>query len=387
MATATLIVIVIVGAVLTCSCVYVIELARRAKELVKYKLRRAAVALLLYGFGIALWRSLGHPWGECVVLGFLLGLTPLGFMRPPRRTRRVPAGLWRAVIERDRPHGEAYDPEKHHMHHELAFKRGGDHSLTNLRLVSKEENLRKGSRLPGFLELLGYRRLVVIVLTVSFVGWVAYQLQNHAGPAGQPTPNSAAVAESSTGAPVVAPMQSPLPSPPPPPLLAPPSAPPEGAASGHLRNADTLTSTSQRSRREPLSSPLPVDPDASAEPSTATSMASAPPRSEPPGAPLRYTVSELLAAYKTNKREADRLLRGRTVEVSGTVRKIGKDEVQLREPADTDPVKCRSTHKAPFDEMGLAVGATVAVRGQVKGRGLAGNITLDHCEILPSPSP
>jgi 5-methylcytosine-specific restriction endonuclease McrA len=72
----------------------------------------------------------------------------------PKRSRRIPKGTRRAVIERDvLSKGEKYNPKKVHIDHNVPFSKGGSHTLDNLRVIPKEENLRKGAKNPGFFDI------------------------------------------------------------------------------------------------------------------------------------------------------------------------------------------------------------------------------------------
>ena len=53
----------------------------------------------------------------------------------------------RAVIARDLQ-GAPFNPKLHHLDHIVPFSKGGDHSVKNLRVLAKTENLRRGARMP-----------------------------------------------------------------------------------------------------------------------------------------------------------------------------------------------------------------------------------------------
>ncbi len=58
---------------------YVVQVARRARREMKFRLRRVAVSLLLYGFSAWTLLSLRYSAAEILVVSVLFGLTPLYF--------------------------------------------------------------------------------------------------------------------------------------------------------------------------------------------------------------------------------------------------------------------------------------------------------------------
>jgi hypothetical protein len=133
---------------------YLFQVGRRKQAMVRFRLRRFAVAMLAYFGGIIFWIQMGHSPGESIFVGFILAIAAgFLFVPYPNRTRRIPKHIRRAVIERDMK-GQQFDPTQHHLDHIIPFSKGGDHSLTNLRVVNKTENTRRGARMPNWKELL-----------------------------------------------------------------------------------------------------------------------------------------------------------------------------------------------------------------------------------------
>jgi len=117
----------------------------------RHALLRAAI---LTGGLVVLWLSfnaraleLHFPPAQAAGMGLLIVLFFVVFIKPKKRTRRIPSHIRRAVIARDLK-GEPFDPRKHHIDHIKAWSQGGGHTMDNLRVINKTENLRKGKKNP-----------------------------------------------------------------------------------------------------------------------------------------------------------------------------------------------------------------------------------------------
>lgn len=145
------IILALIGAV---PVYYLFQIGRRKKEIIRFKVKRAAMGLLGYVFGIFIAIKTGHAGVDSVIFGFVLGIA-VGFLivSRPKKTRRIPKHIKRAVIRRDL--GDVpYDSKIHHIHHEVPFAKDGDTSVVNLKVISKEENLKRGARMPRLRDLL-----------------------------------------------------------------------------------------------------------------------------------------------------------------------------------------------------------------------------------------
>ena len=132
---------------------YVAGIAKRAKGLIWFKIRSAFVGLALYAFTVLTFTSLKYSVEATVITSFLAGISPLAFMKLPKRSRYIPARVRKAVIARDLD-GEELDPRQYHLDHVVPFAKGGDHSVKNLRVLTKGRNLKKGAKMPGLRDLL-----------------------------------------------------------------------------------------------------------------------------------------------------------------------------------------------------------------------------------------
>jgi cold shock protein len=91
---------------------------------------------------------------QAILFGFLSAVAGgLYFVPRPQRGRRIPTAVRRAVIARDLK-GQPFDPKIHHIDHIVPFSKGGDHSMENLRVLSRSRNLERGARRPKFKDLL-----------------------------------------------------------------------------------------------------------------------------------------------------------------------------------------------------------------------------------------
>ncbi len=127
---------------------YRIEIARRKRHELRFRAKRIVVALTLYLGGVFLMHAIGYGMVHSLFVGFLMGVAGgFFFVRPPSRTRRVPRHIRQAVIARDLK-GAPFDPALHHLDHIVPFSKGGDHSVENLRVMAKEDNIRRGAQMP-----------------------------------------------------------------------------------------------------------------------------------------------------------------------------------------------------------------------------------------------
>jgi len=115
---------------------------------------RPALVLFVVGFcvGLLYYSRWGMIRGDKPLTdGIVIGLFATVFLRP-KRSRHIPARVRRAVIARDLK-GKKFDSRKYHIDHKWAFARGGSHTLDNLRVMDKKENLRKGKKRPGLWDM------------------------------------------------------------------------------------------------------------------------------------------------------------------------------------------------------------------------------------------
>jgi len=381
---------------------YIFQVARRRKVETRFRFRRAAIGVVLYGLSCAVLRHFGYTIWETLAFSVLLGLMSLVFVKAPRRSRKIPAWVKREVIARDL-RGQPFDSRIHHLHHVWPFILGGDNSVENLRVVTKRYNLSHGAKRPRLRDLLGYspklnlesgspseeavsglvpertpRRLrfvgrILLVAAILGFFWLARNQKTRAN-------SEAALRASTTSAAPVTPTAGAEPiqaagqpeastaTPAPLPLSPSPADAGTGAGEGEAPQG-TLPNSPQDSASTVGTGPPPETPSAQ------------------PAAPLQpaertYTTSELLAMYKAGKHWADTALKGNRIQVVGTLEKIGKDEVSLRESGDRDLVNCKFDAKEALIHGRLSLGTVVTVRGNVKGRGLTGNVHLGSCELV-----
>lgn len=149
-----LIVVLIVGAVILGW--YVFQIASRKQQWIRYKMRQMLVFLIVYASGVYVLARQRIPSLEVGVVSALAGLgSGWLFVPPPKGGRRIPKAVRRQVIARDlTSKGLRWDPSKYHIDHVVPVSRGGDNSVRNLRVVDKEKNLRKGSKMPSFRDFL-----------------------------------------------------------------------------------------------------------------------------------------------------------------------------------------------------------------------------------------
>ncbi len=137
-------------AVLACSFItvlYFLKAIRLARDTARQVLRLFIAGVVL---GLVFYLSRGRLGGDTPQAdGIAFGILALLFLPRRKRSRHIPAKIKCEVIARGLKSGEKYNPQKHHIDHKWAFSRGGGHTLDNLRLIEKEQNLRKGAKRPG----------------------------------------------------------------------------------------------------------------------------------------------------------------------------------------------------------------------------------------------
>ena len=135
---------------------YLYQVASRKKERIRYKVKRASVALVAYAVGALILMRQRLPPVEAALISGLAGMGCAWLrVKPPRQDRRIPRAVRREVIARDlTSKGLKWDPAKYHIDHTVPFSRGGDNSARNLRVIEKRKNLRKGGKMPGFRDFL-----------------------------------------------------------------------------------------------------------------------------------------------------------------------------------------------------------------------------------------
>jgi hypothetical protein len=142
-----IVLLILIGAPLA---YYWLQIARRKREVIRFKLRRVVVYIVCILIGIAVIPSHGYSRQDAAIFSMFVGLSAaFVLIRPPRTDRRIPRKIRRAVIARDLK-GKRFDPKTHDIDHIVPFSRGGDHSEENLRVSDRSANRRRGAKMPGF---------------------------------------------------------------------------------------------------------------------------------------------------------------------------------------------------------------------------------------------
>lgn len=143
--------IIFIGGIIV--CLYWLRALRLAREGARLFLRNVLFALLIFGGLMCVFARLKLPATNAIVLsGFFALIAFVGRKKRTRRSRHYSKSVRKAVIARDLK-GEAYDSTKHHIDHVWPFSKGGSHTTDNLRVISKEKNLKKGAKRPKMREM------------------------------------------------------------------------------------------------------------------------------------------------------------------------------------------------------------------------------------------
>jgi len=133
---------------------YIIQVGKRMRQTIAYKARRVVVGIAIYFAAIYICREQGYQPTIGVLAGLVAGLIVTRMLvSPPRKTRYIKTSDKRQLIERDLV-DEEYDPTRHHFDHIVSLKKGGDSSANNLRVITKEANLKKGAKMPRLKDFL-----------------------------------------------------------------------------------------------------------------------------------------------------------------------------------------------------------------------------------------
>jgi DMSO reductase anchor subunit len=124
---------------------YMVRVVYAMREGIRWLLRAIAASVLVFVLGMALLPELKVSKSDTAALSLLAALTALALT--PTRSRSIPVAVKRQVIARDLK-GKKYNPKKHHIDHIWPHARGGSSTADNLRVISKQANLRKGAKKP-----------------------------------------------------------------------------------------------------------------------------------------------------------------------------------------------------------------------------------------------
>ena len=130
---------------------YWLRALRLAREGARLFLRSIAIAILVFCASMLILTAIRlqthlQSSQEQVISG-IVALLFFSRFQSRKRSRYIPQATRRAVIVRDLK-GKKFDPKKHHVDHVWPFSRGGSNTADNLRVIAKEQNLRKGAKRP-----------------------------------------------------------------------------------------------------------------------------------------------------------------------------------------------------------------------------------------------
>src|ERR1022692_2261494 len=105
---------------------YQLQVARRKKHQIRFKLNRIGVYLVCAFIGTIVLTSHGYTVIESGLFSIAVGMVAaFVLVRPASRTRRIPTKVRRYVIARDLK-GERFNPKLHDIDHIVPYSRGGD---------------------------------------------------------------------------------------------------------------------------------------------------------------------------------------------------------------------------------------------------------------------
>lgn len=129
---------------------YYLQVFRRSKKLVRFKVRRILVYLICLCLGIPILTGKGYTVRDAALFSMFVGISAAFILiRAPNNNRRIPSAIRRAVIARDLK-GERFNAAVHDIDHIVPYSKGGDHSLENLRVIGRSQNRKRGAKMPKF---------------------------------------------------------------------------------------------------------------------------------------------------------------------------------------------------------------------------------------------
>jgi len=135
--------------------IYSLRAAFLAREGIGFFKKQLSHAALLFIAIVLIFAALGQsimePAQRVPFAGLVAGIFVI-VQLAKKRSRYIPKSIRNAVIARDLK-GAKFDSRKHHIDHRWPFSLGGSSSQDNLRVIDKNENLKKGAKRPRFRDM------------------------------------------------------------------------------------------------------------------------------------------------------------------------------------------------------------------------------------------
>jgi len=144
--------ILMVGALIGLGLAVALKVIYAMRQGLWWWVRALGKSAVVYIVATVLFGAFSDLRRHASTLGICAACCSIAFARP--RSRHIPNGVKRKVIERHLQGDADYNPKEHHIDHIWPHSRGGSNSADNLRVIPRVENLRKGAKIPRLKELL-----------------------------------------------------------------------------------------------------------------------------------------------------------------------------------------------------------------------------------------
>jgi hypothetical protein len=155
----------------------------------RFQAKRVGLAVFIYGAVSLILTGQHTSWWRSLLLATGAALVSVALVRPPKRTRYIPARVRHAVLQRDLGHEQNYDSRRHAIDHRVPYSKGGENTVDNLRVLGRVENARKRDRMPTRKDFqqqpmrrrkVRGRRFLWFVLEGGISVWALFEVLTHA---------------------------------------------------------------------------------------------------------------------------------------------------------------------------------------------------------------
>ena len=124
------------------------QVQKARQSYLRFQAKRGGLAIFVSAAVFLVLASQNTSWWRALLFAAGAALVSMAFVRPPKRTRYIPAPVRQAVLRRDLGHERNYNSRLHAIDHRVPYSKGGENTVENLRVLGRVENARKRDRMP-----------------------------------------------------------------------------------------------------------------------------------------------------------------------------------------------------------------------------------------------